>query len=83
MPDTNSETDTQDVPVSDRKPYKDVDGNVIDAPVIPAYERELQDALNRADEGDIAEVHERYHAARDDKVKRDNERERKRRKEAK
>jgi hypothetical protein len=68
---------------TDRKPYKDIDGNEIDAPVIPSFERDLQDAQNRADEADIADISERYHKARDEKVKRDNDFEKKRRAEQK
>lgn len=66
----------------DRQPYKDVDGNQIDAPVIASFERELHDAQTRADVNDIDEITERYHKARDEKVKRDNAAEKKRRQEA-
>lgn len=64
----------------ERQPYKDVDGNVIDAPTIPSFERELQDAQNRADVNAIDEITARYHKARDEKVKDDNKREKDRRK---
>ena len=68
-PDT--EVDTTD---DDDDTPRDDDGNLIDPPVIPSHERELQEASATGDNDAVATVQERYTEAREDHVRRARER---------
>jgi hypothetical protein len=48
---------------------RDDEGNLIDPPTIPSYERELQEASATGDNDAVAAVQERYNEGREDHVR--------------
>jgi hypothetical protein len=55
---------------------RDDDGNLIDPPIIPSHERELQEASASGDNDAVAAAQEKYTQAREDHVSAARERER-------
>lgn len=65
-------TETKDKEIKSSDPLadqKDDDGNLIDPPTLPEYERRLADAHLRADDDDIADITKEYNREREKRAK--------------